>query len=177
MDEIKYTIRTTMEKQDYRKFLYLATFCRNKMVIPMIASIALAGSLLMNWNQHSFNWISIAISWMLLFALAIVIVCFKVERKNKLRVTSDHTGTFGSLNVLKFYEDKVVMENDSLKSTGELKYSQFFSVIESKDYFIFYLTANQASLIRKKDVNSPDTFKKFLTEVFNDKYKHIWYRL
>ncbi|WP_333652139.1 YcxB family protein [Lacrimispora sp.] len=173
MDEIKYIIRTTMEKEDYRKFLYLATFCRNKMVIPMIASIAFAGSILINWNLHLLNWIAITLSWIFLFVLAVVTVCFKVERKNKIRVTSDNTGTFGSLNILKFYDEKMVMENDLLKSTGELKYTQFFSVIESKDYFIFYLTANQACLIRKKDVDSPDAFKQFVMKVFNDKYKHI----
>lgn len=173
MDEIKYTIKTTMEKEDYRKFLYLATFLRNKMVIPMIAGISLAGSLLIQWDINRLNWIAIIISWIFLFAFAIGAVCFKVERKNKQRIASDQTGTFGSLNVLKFYEDKVVMENESMKSTGELKYTQFFSVLESKDYFIFYFTANQASLIRKKDVNTLGDFKQFLMEVFHDKYKRI----
>ncbi|WP_367565977.1 YcxB family protein [Lacrimispora sp.] len=173
MEEIKYIIRTTMEKEDYRKFLYLATFCRNKMVIPLIASIAFAGSLLINWNLHLLNWVAITLSWVFLFALAIITVCFMVERKNKPGVTSEHTRTFDSLNILKFYEEKVVMENDLLKSTGELKYTQFFSVIESKNYFIFYLTVNQAFPIRKKDVDSPDAFKQFVMKVFNDKYKHI----
>lgn len=162
MDKMKFIITTTMEKEDYRKFLYLATFCRNKMVFPLIAIIAFVGSFLINWNQRHLNWITITLSWLFMFVLAIAVVCFKVERKNNLRITSDHTGTFGSRNVLKFYEEKVVMENDSLKSTAELKYSQFFSVLESKDYFIFYLTANQASLIRKKDIESLDAFKQFI---------------
>lgn len=173
MNEIKYTIKTTMDKEDYRKFLYLATFCRNKMVVPIIAIIALAGSLLTSLRLHSFTWGSIALLWILFFSIAIGVICFKVERKNKLRIASDNTGTFGSQNVIKFYEDKVVMENDSLKSTAELKYAQFFSVVESKDYFIFYLTANQASLIRKRDVTSPHDFKEFLTGIFQDKYKHM----
>ena len=54
------------------------------------------------------------------------------------------------------------MENKELKSTGELKYSQFYALMETKDYFIFYLTMNQASLIRKKDVDDLNTFKGFL---------------
>ena len=29
-----------------------------------------------------------------------------------------------------------------------------FALMESKDYFIFYWTLNQASLIRKKDVDN-----------------------
>lgn len=173
MDEPKYIIKTTMEKEDYRKFLYWATFRKNIMFIPMLAILALAGSLLLKRELSSLNWITVAIYWLFLFALAIAVVCFKVERKYRLRINSDKTGTFSSPNVLKFYEDKVIMENDFLKSTGELKYSQFFYVRESNDYIIFYLTTNQASLIRKKDVDSLDTFKQFLMKVFIDKYKRI----
>ena len=77
---------------------------------------------------------------------------FKVEKKNTRRIKTDKTGTFDSINTLKFYEDRIVMENQELKSKGELKYNQFFTLMESKDYFIFYFTANQASLVRKKDI-------------------------
>lgn len=173
MDKIKFKIETTIEKEDYRKFLYIATFCRNKIVIPMIAAIALIGSLLINWNSCRLNWIALIITWVFLFVLAIVVICFKVERKNKLRITTDNTGTFGSITILNFYYDKVVMENKSLKSTIELKYNQFFGIMECKDYFIFYLTANQASLIRKKDVNNLNEFKEFIVETFENKYKYI----
>ena len=117
--------------------------------------------------------VRLVISWILLFLLAIIVVILKVERKNAQRIKTDKTGTFDSINSLKFYDDKIVMENKALKSTGELKYDQFFSVMESKDYFIFYWTANQASLIRKKDIDNPDEFKKFIVERFEGKYKQI----
>jgi succinate dehydrogenase flavin-adding protein (antitoxin of CptAB toxin-antitoxin module) len=65
------------------------------------------------------------------------------------------------------------MENKELKSTGELKYNQFFALMESKDYFIFYLTVNQASLVRKKDVDNLNDFKEFIVEKFGSKYKRI----
>lgn len=139
MNEIRYLISTTMEKEDYRKFLYLATFFRNKIVIPMIAGIAFLGSLFINWKMQYFNWGAIVVSWLFLFALAIATVCFKVERKNKQRVNSDKTGTFGSVNVLKFYDDRVTMENDSLKSTGELKYTQFF-LCNGKQRLFYFLS-------------------------------------
>ena len=64
-------------------------------------------------------------------------------------------------------------ENKELKSTGELKYSQFYALLESKDYFIFYLTVNQASLIRKKDVENLSVFREFLVEKFGEKLKSI----
>ncbi|MDD4377082.1 MAG: YcxB family protein [Eubacteriales bacterium] len=173
MDEIKFEIRTTMEKEDYRKFLYLATFLKNKFVIPIIALISFVGSLMLNWDSEDLDWTLILLYWLGFFIIAVSVICFKLERRNKQRIKTDKTGAFGSENVLKFYEDKVIMENTILKSTGELKYEQFFSLLESKNYFIFYLTANQASLLRKKDIQSLDMFKKFILDKFKGKYKNV----
>jgi hypothetical protein len=173
MEEPRIVINTTMSKEDYKKFLYIATFKRNKFVIPFICLISLIASIIISYDNGNFMIARLIISWILLFLLAIIVVILKVERKNAQRIKTDKTGTFDSINSLKFYDDKIVMENKVLKSTGELKYDQFFSVMESKDYFIFYLTANQASLIRKKDIDNPDEFKKFIVERFEGKYKQI----
>ena len=173
MEEVKFIIKTVMEKEDYRKFLYTATFRRNKMIIPLILLISLVGGIFISFSLESFNIFTILISWVLLFILAVAVICFKVEHRNKVRIKTDNTGTFGSVNILTFYEDKIVMENESIKSKSEMKYIQFYEILESKDYFIFYLTANQASLIRKKDVEEPESFKEFLKGIFKDKYKCI----
>jgi hypothetical protein len=173
LEEARIIINTTMSKEDYRKFLYIATFKRNRVIIPMLALIAFIGSIIVNLNNGYLNVIKLIISWILLFALAIIVVIFKVERKNALRIKTDKTGTFDSINTLKFFDDRIVMENKALKSTGELKYSQFFALMESKDFFIFYLTSNQSSLIRKKDVDNLNHFKDFVVEKFGSKYKTI----
>lgn len=173
MENPKIIINTNMSKEDYRKFLYIATFRRNKFVLPIIILIALIGSMIINFNNGSFNLPRLIIGWALLFVLVIVIILFKIERRNKQRIKTDKTGAFDSINTLKFYDDRIVMENRSLKSIGELKYSQFFSVMESKDYFIFYFTVNQASLIRKKDVDNINEFKEFIIGKFQNKYKQI----
>jgi len=173
MEEAKIIITTTMSKEDYRKFLYIATFRRNKVIIPMLGLISLVGSMIVSLDSGNFNLIKLIVSWILLFALAIIVVLFKVERRNAQRIKTDKTGAFDSINTLKFYDDRIVMENKALKSTGELKYSQFFALMESKDYFIFYLTVNQASLVRKKDVDNLNAFKEFIVEKFGSKYKSI----
>ncbi|NLM44364.1 MAG: YcxB family protein [Clostridiales bacterium] len=119
------------------------------------------------------NLVLVITSWVFLFALSIMVVVFKVERKNAQRIKTDKTGAFDSVNILKFYDDKITMENKALKSTGELKYEQFYAVMESRDYFIFYFTVNQASLIRKKDVDNLKEFKEFIVNKFRNKYKEI----
>lgn len=173
MEQPKIIINTTMSKEDYRKFLYIATFRRNKLIIPLIGLISLVGSLIVSLDGGNLNFIKLIISWILLFILAIVVVLFKVEMRNAQRIKTDKTGTFDSINTLKFYDDRIVMENKALKSTGELKYNQFYALLESKDYFMFYLTVNQASLIRKKDVDDLNAFKEFIAGKFEGKYKRI----
>ncbi|MGI6373583.1 MAG: YcxB family protein [Caldicoprobacterales bacterium] len=173
MEQPKIVVNTTMSKEDYRKFLYIATFRRNKVIIPLLVLISLIGSIIISLESGSLNYIKLIISWILLFALAIIVVIFKVEKRNAQRIKTDKTGTFDSINTLKFYDDRLVMENKELKSTGELKYSQFYALMETKDYFIFYFTMNQASLIRKKDVDDLNSFKEFLVEKFGNKYKSI----
>jgi hypothetical protein len=173
MEQPKMIINTTMSKEDYRKFLYIATFRRNKVLIPLLGLISLAGSIIVTSDSGNFNFIKLVISWILLFALAIVVVLFKVEKKNAQRIKTDKTGAFDSINTLKFFEDRIVMVNKALKSRGELKYNQFFALMENKDYFIFYLTANQASLVRKKDVDDLDSFREFIAEKFKGRYRSI----
>ncbi|NLZ54640.1 MAG: hypothetical protein GX892_16170, partial [Thermoanaerobacteraceae bacterium] len=136
MEQPKIIINTTMSKEDYRKFLYIATFRRNKVIIPLVGLISLLGSIIITLDNGDFNFIKLIVSWILLFALAIAVVLFKVEKKNAQRIKTDKTGAFDSTNTLKFYDDRIVFENKALKSTGELKYSQFYALMESKDYFI-----------------------------------------
>ena len=173
MEEPKIIINTIMSKEDYRKFLYIATFKRNKFIIPMLGLIALFGSMIISLDNGHLNLTKLIVSWILLFALTIIVVLFKVERKNAQRIKTDKTGAFDSVNTIKFFDDRIVMENEALKSTGELKYNQFFAVMESKDYFIFYLTVNQASLVRKKDIDNLNAFKEFIIGKFKSKYKNI----
>lgn len=150
MDQPKIIINTTMSKEDYRRFLYIAAFRRNKAVIPFLMLISLAGGIIISLDNGGLDFTKLIISWILLFILAIAVILFKVEIRNMQRIKTDKTGTFDSVNTLEFYDDRMVAENKELKSTGQLKYDQFYALMESKDYFIFYLTLNQASLVRKR---------------------------
>lgn len=173
MEQPKIIINTTMSKEDYRKFLYISAFRRNKAMIPFLGLISLLGSAIISFDGGNFNLTRFLVSWMALLALALAVVVFKVEIKTAQRVKTDKTGTFDSVNTLKFYDDRIVIDNQALKSTGELEYGQFYALMESKDYYIFYLNLNQASLVRKKDIDNPGAFKEFIVGKFGRKYKRI----
>lgn len=176
MEEPRIVINTTMTKEDCRKFFYVTTFKKNKYIVPLLALIDLILSFMVVLGQGygGLNWIELIVYWVAFFVLTIVVLIIEIELKNSRRVKTDKTGTLGSSTTLKFYDDRLVMENETLRSKSELNYEQFYAVVESKEYFFFYFTANQASLIRKKDIKTDlNDFRSFIAEKFNGKLKKI----
>lgn len=171
MEQPNFIINTTLESSDYRKFLYIGTFKRNKLVLPFILLITLICSFIANVNTFRFG--SIVLTWIIYIMLALLVICIKIEVKNRKRLRTDRTGTFGSNNNLEFYEDKVVMKNEAYHSIGELEYGNFHYLRESKDFFLFYLSYNQATIIRKKDIQNENNFRAFLITKFEGRYKVI----
>ena len=101
MEQPKFIISTTISKEDYRKFLYIATFRRNKLIIPLLLLIALLASLVIGFENGNINFTKVIVSWVVLFALAIAVLVFKVEQRNAQRIKTDKTGAFDSLNAFK----------------------------------------------------------------------------
>ncbi|MDD2955375.1 MAG: YcxB family protein [Oscillospiraceae bacterium] len=173
MEEPRFVIRTQMEKEDYRKFLYTATFRRSPLLLPVMAALSFAMSLLLCLGREPFSPIRLLALWAIFSAAAVGAVCFQVERKNRRRAATDQTGFFGSVSTLSFYEDRMAMSCEAPRSFGELRYEQFYGVMESREFFIFYLSANQASLVRKKDLDDPAALRAFLLENFPGRYRSL----
>lgn len=172
MDEVRFSAQTTLRRSDYHKFLYIATFFRSKVVWPMLAAMALAGSLMVNLTaQPRGGTGAILGGWLLMFALCVIVVCMRVEGKNRQRVRTDRTRAFESTSTLRFYDDRLELETAEPPSTGILSYDRLYSLMESRDYFIFYLTANQATLLPKRDVADVAALRAFLQTAFAGRYR------
>lgn len=162
-----FTVNTCMRKEDYRKFLYIATFLRSKIIIPFIFIMSGLMSAFLSYDGSKFNIGEFLIFWLVLALVAVGVVIFKVERKNKQRVKTDKTGAFDSEETLDFYENFLIIKSTVFEGESKIRYDQFYQVLESKDYFITYFNVNQASLIRKKDMNEETTEK--LRALYQDK--------
>lgn len=164
----KFIIKTSMTKEDYKKFLYLATFKQNKIIIPIILIMTLVASIIISLDGSSFKIVKFIILWIVFLVISFIGLIFKIERRNKQRIRTDNTGSFDSINTLKFYDDKISIENESINSRSELRYDMFHILLESSDYYIFYLTANEASLLRKEDIEDKESFKEFISQKFDN---------
>ena len=174
-DNKLFTVKTSMEKEDYRKFLYTATFLRSKIIIPFIFIISGIVAAFLAYGQGQFNKIEFIIMWIVLVIVAFLTIIFKVERKNKQRIKTDKTGVFNSEEILDFYEDFLIIKSTVFEGESKIKYNQFYQVLESKDYFLNYFNMNQASLIRKKDMDAETTKKlrRLYQEKMGEKYRKI----
>ncbi|MBU5675315.1 YcxB family protein [Alkaliphilus sp. MSJ-5] len=170
-----FTVKTSMGKEDYHKFLYIATFIRSKIIIPFTLLISALMSAFLVYNENQFNITKFFILWILLAVVAVLVVIFKVERKNKQRVKTDKTGVFNSQETLDFYEDFLIIKSTAFEGEAKIKYSQFYQVLESKDYFITYFNMNQASLIRKKDMDKEtiESLRVLYQKNMSKKYRRI----
>lgn len=146
-EKILFTIKTKMDKEDYRKFLYLATFKKSPIIIPIILLIAAIGAGIIAFENGNFNIIDFLIAWVFMTLLVFGTICFKVEHKNKKRIETDKIGTFGTYQTISFCDDYVIVINN----------------------------ANMASLIRKKDIE--DEYKteiiRFLKEKLGKSFRTI----
>lgn len=174
-DNKLFTVKTVMEKEDYHRFLYIATFLRSKIIIPFILLISGLMAAFLAYSENQFSITKFIVLWIILIVVAILTIIFKVERRNKQRIKTDKTGVFNSQETLDFYEDFLIIKSTVFEGESKIKYSQFYQVLESKDYFITYFNMNQASLIRKKDMDKEtiEKLRSLYQNTMGKKYKRI----
>lgn len=160
MDDNKlFTVTTTIEKEDYRRFLYIATFLRSKIIIPFFVLLSCIVASFLAYSEGQLNILRFIVLWIVLTALDILTLVYNVERKNKQRIKIDKTGAFDAKETLDFYDDYLVIKSAVFGGKNKVKYDQIYQVLETKEYFITYLNINQASIMRKKDMDK-DTIEK-----------------
>lgn len=107
--------------------------------------------------------------------VAILVIIFKIEIKFRKIIKTDKTGLFDSPEILDFYADFLIVKSKVFEGEIKVKYTQIYKVFESKNYFINYFNANQATLIRKKDMKSEviDSIRSLYKKNITDKYKKV----
>ena len=170
-----FTVKTTMEKEDYHKFLYISTFIKSKIKILFLLFFTAFLSGQISYNENYFDLKGFIIFLIILVMVAILVIIFKIEIKFRQIIKTDKTGSFDSHEVLDFYGDFVIVKSKVFEGEIKVKYTQIYKVSESKNYFINYFNANQATLIRKKDMESEviDSLRSLYKKNLTDKYKKV----
>jgi len=170
-----YEVTTIIEKDDLRKFLYLTTFRKKFITIPLIVLIAAVCSFFTVYMIGNFNLIKFLLIWLILIIIAFGVISFKIELKSKKEINLQKIGNYRSEQTITFYENYVIATNKSAKGTYKIKYSKLYQIQETKNYYIIYNSAKSASLIRKKDIDvgSQNKIKDFLHRKLGKQFKKI----
>lgn len=153
-DNKLFTVRTSMEKEDYRNFLYIAILLKSKIKIPFMLLFIAFLSTFLSYSENQFYIKDFFISFIILITVFILIIVFKIELKINQRIKTDKLGIFKSQGILDFYENFLIAKSTAIEGESKLKYDSFYKVFETKYYFITYFNIDQAALIRKKDMEN-----------------------
>jgi len=175
MEQEKFYVVTKMEQEDHRKFLYITTFVKRKTGLIITAVMSVLAGLAVSWILDYVTVGMVALIGVAYFLMIVGIQCFKINKLNKQRAKTDKVIGFGAESHLHFYEDYILMEMPVNKSTGQIRYEQIYEIMETKEFFAVYHSSNQASLIRKKDINQEElaAFTAFLKEKMQKQYKTL----
>lgn len=176
LDKKFFTIKTSINKKDYNRFLYIATFLRRKLTIPIIIIITALMSLFVAYSNKSFSLKNFFIYWFFLIVITLFAIIIKIEFKTKEKAKNENDSTLKSVETLELFDDYMSIKSTAFKGKSKIKYKKIYEILESKKYIIIYFNKRQASIIRKKDLEkgSLEDLRSFLIEKLGNKYKKLF---
>lgn len=165
-----FVITTTLEKKDFRSYLYITTFLKDKKVFLIIYGICVILSIISTLILHSFTVGNVMIRSLIVFCGLLIFMCVGIEIKSRRFVKNYRAGQIGRTEELRFYEGYMEV---GMKSGDRIEYNQFYELVESKNYILFYFNEKFASVVKKSDVPECEQFTEFLQMIFGDKYRKV----
>ena len=170
-DKALFTVTTKMERADYKKFLYFASFQKSPSSILIILAFSLGGALFGAYYGEMFTVAKVLIFWVLISGLAFTAVCFRIEQKISQREYQEKRDAFNIVDHLEFHDKYIRIEESGRKDAVKVDYDKFKKVIEAKEYFYLYHSEKNASMIRKEDVDPAVDLRGFFSRKFGARFK------
>lgn len=172
-DKALFTITTFMDKKDYHKFLYFATFRKTPLIMVSLILLSGLGSLLLSFILGIFHPAVLVAIWIFMFLSCIIALSVKIEHIVKKQANENPEQLFEYPSILTFYENELTASNRNAEGSTRLGYKDFLAITETKDYIIFYFTDTTANLLRKQDVDKEDLtqIRNLLKEKAGKKYR------
>lgn len=171
-----FTVKTTLTKSDYHKFLYITSFSKNLGQILLLFGYSALCAALLSFSNGNGIAVTAGLT-AVLFLLLMLLRCAGIERKYSVRISTDKTGLLDSVTEIKFFDSEMTVRSESPKTVSTIEYDRIYRLYESRDYLLFYCNAGQASVIRKVDVENIGALTEFLREKFGVRYKTTAFEL
>ncbi len=147
-----YEITTTMEKDDYRNFLFLTTFQTPDSIISLLIISILLGAVTSVVTGFSLS--SLFFSTLFFFLIFFVLLYAKLEKNVKATYPLDQPANIETKQTILFYNTYLTSTNRTDANVTTAAYDTIYKIKEDDSYIILFLTKELASVIRKKDLDN-----------------------
>jgi|GEM_PF-3696186 len=165
-----FSVQSTMNKKDWRKFLRIAVLRRNPKVMLILNAMAIIAAFLLSWDAAAgFDFVKMCVLFPLLWAAEVGAVLWMTTRANLKRIGKDEQ-VFSLPSTFNFYEDKLGIKAPKVKQQTKVPYESFYACLESRDFIVFYLSEEEGIALCKRDVEDIQALQAFLKEKFGNRF-------
>ncbi|MSS64803.1 YcxB family protein [Velocimicrobium porci] len=169
----QYQINTTMEREDYRNFLYLITFRKNPSVLLAILLMSFILSFFVSFFTNGFQIKNFLIITFFMFLVTISTLCLRLESKVKKKYSISNQQNLKKEQTITLFSDSIEATNRNSDGTTIISYNDFYEIWETRNYLFFYFSKDLCSLIRKQDIDKTQANEiiYFLKSKLGNKFK------
>lgn len=146
-----YEVTTTMEKDDYRNFLFLTTFQTADAVVSLVIIALILGVITSMITGFSLS--SLFFSTLFFFLVLFALTYSKLEKNVKAIYPLDQPAAVETEQTIVFYDTYLTSTNRTNADITTAAYNSIYKVKEDDSYIILMLTKELASVICKKDLD------------------------
>ena len=152
-NKMLFKVTSKLEAKDFRKFLYLATFKRSPLIIPVIGLIGIIAASTITFVNGPFTVVKFLGLFLAMFLISYIATCLKVEyRSFVVKKDKNHPIVKDNHNI-SFFENYIMPAKNKGKNKTKIEYSKLFKVLKTDEYLVIYYNTSVASFIRKEDLN------------------------
>lgn len=152
-NKMLFKVTSKLEAKDFRKFLYLATFKRSPLIIPVIGLIGIIAASTITFVNGPFTVVKFLGLFLAMFLISYIATCLKVEYRSFVVKKDKNHPIFKDNHNISFFENYIMPAKNKGKNKTKIEYSKLFKVLKTDEYLVIYYNTSVASIVRKEDLN------------------------
>ncbi|MFA9466338.1 MAG: YcxB family protein [Velocimicrobium sp.] len=151
-DNKLFQFTSKMEKDDYKKFLYITTFRKSyQTIVSLLLFASIATALFCRLLNQSAPF-TIFIIFILILLILLSFLLFKLDRQVNTLFSINKKTSFEKKQTITLYDTYLTASNRMSQGETKTDYCNIHELYETSEYLIFYFNKSLASPVRKKDI-------------------------
>lgn len=169
-------ISKKVDKGEYRKFLYLSMFHRNRWILSYVLLLSLVGGYFISRKPEGFSLPLFLFTSIFLFFIVLLVMVLRYERRN-IKHSGLKKGEFYNIvHNIALYEDKISISVEDRKEKRSFRYRDVLLALEGRTVTVIFFGNTFATYVSRKDVNESEyrEIQQFLKRKLKEKYRKVY---